>query len=254
MGIIGGSLAYGLLKRISADGDTGYMDGSVYIGKSKLEVLFGPQFWSQISGRIVIDFGCGEGLQSIEMVQKGAARVIGVDTYAPVLDKARANAARAGVADRCTFVAEATEPADVIVALDSFEHFADPAAILAAMRSLVRPEGVVLTSFGPTWYHPLGGHIFSVFPWAHFVFTEKAFMRWFADFNPDGHTSFASVGINKMTVARFERLVAGSDWQFASFEAVPIRRLRRVHNRFTREFTTATVRCCLVLRNAETGR
>ena len=246
MGIIGGTLAYKILKRISADGDTGYMDGGVYIGKSKLEVLFGPQLWSQIAGKVVVDFGCGEGLQSVEMVQRGAAHVIGVDTYAPILEKARENAVRFGVADRCTFATEATEPADAIVALDSFEHFSDPAAILATMRRLVRPDGFVLTSFGPTWYHPLGGHIFSVFPWAHFVFTEKAFMRWFADFNPDGHTSFASVGINKMTVARFERLVAQSDWRFASFEAVPIRKLRRFHNSLTREFTTATVRCRLV--------
>jgi SAM-dependent methyltransferase len=246
MGIIGGQLAYSILKSISANGDTGYMDGSVYVGRSKLEVLFGPQFWSQIAGKVVIDFGCGEGLQAVEMVQKGAARVIGVDTYAPVLEKARANAAKFGVADRCTFTTEATEQADAIVALDSFEHFSDPAAILATMRRFVRPDGFVLTSFGPTWYHPLGGHIFSVFPWAHFVFTEKAFMRWFADFNPDGHTSFASVGINKMTVARFERIVAQSDWRFASFDAVPIRKLRRFHNRLTREFTTATVRCRLV--------
>jgi hypothetical protein len=47
-------------------------------------------------------------------------------------------------------------------------------------------------------------------------------------------------------VARFERIVAQSDWRFASFDAVPIRKLRRFHNRLTREFTTATVRCRLV--------
>src|SRR5687768_11907643 len=106
MGMIGGRLAYRILKRISGDGDTGYMDGSVYIGRSKLEVLLGPQFWSDIGGKVVIDFGCGEGLQSVEMAQRGAARVIGVDTYAPVLEKARANAARFGVADRCMFTSE----------------------------------------------------------------------------------------------------------------------------------------------------
>lgn len=250
MGVIGGALGYRILRQISADGDTGYMDGSVYAGRSKLEVLFGPTFWSEISGKVVIDFGCGAGLQAIEMAQRGAARVIGIDTYAPVLDEARANAVRAGVADRCAFAADATEPGDVVVALDSFEHFADPGAILATMRRLIRPDGFVLTSFGPTWYHPLGGHIFSVFPWAHFVFTERACLRWFADFNPDGHTSFASVGINRMTVARFERIVAASDWRFDRFEAVPIRRLRHLHTRLTREFTTATVRCRLVPRTS----
>ena len=52
-----------------------------------------------------------------------------------------------------------------------------------------------------------------------------------------------------MTLARFERIVGSSDWQFASFEAVPIRKLGRLHNRLTREFTTAIVRCKLTPRD-----
>jgi SAM-dependent methyltransferase len=248
-GIIGGTLGYRILQRICPRGESGYNDGGVYIGKSKLEVLFGRDLWRHIEGKTVIDFGCGEGLEAAELAQRGASRVIGLDTYAPVLETARANAARYGVADRCVFAADTDERADVIVALDSFEHFQDLAGILTKMRELVRPGGVVLASFGPVWFHPLGGHVFSVFPWAHFVFTEKAFMRWLADFNPDGHTSFASVGLNRLTIRRFERVVAKSPWRFANLEVVPIRRLRRLHNRITREFTTSIVRCTLVARD-----
>ena len=249
MGFFGGPLAYKLLRRISPTGDTGYNDGSAYEGKSKLEALFGGGLWEEIAGRTVLDFGCGEGFQAVELAQRGAARVIGVDISEPMLERARLNADRFGVADRCTFTSYAAEPADIILALDSFEHFADPAAVLKTMRQLIRPGGFVLTSFGPTWYHPLGGHIFSVFPWAHFIFSEKAFMRWFEHVNPDHHTSFASVGINRMTLARFERIVGSSEWQFASFEGVPIRKLRHLHNRLTREFTTAIVRCKLTPRD-----
>jgi hypothetical protein len=164
------------------------------------------------------------------------------------LATARANAARSGVSDRCTFAAETNELADVILALDSFEHFRDIRSVLAKMRELLRPGAYILASFGPTWFHPLGGHVFSVFPWAHFVFTEKAFIHWFQGFNPDGHTSFESVGLNRLTIRRFERIVADSQWRFASLDIVPIRRLRRFHNRFTREFTTSIVRCRLVPR------
>jgi len=248
MRLIGGGLGYHVLKRLCPAGESGYNDGSAYFGKSKLEVLLGPTLWDAIRGRAVIDFGCGAGHEAVELAQRGAARVIGLDTYAPILDEARANAARAGVANRCVFADTTSERADVIVALDSFEHFQDLAGILVKMRELVRPDGSVLASFGPTWYHPLGGHVFSVFPWAHFVFTERAFIRWLHDFNPDGHTSFASVGLNRLTIARFERLVAESPWRFASLEVVPIRRLRRLHNRLTREFTTSIVRCQLVPR------
>jgi len=248
LALLGGELGYQVLKRICPRGESGYNDGSAYLGKSKLEVLFGTSFWDDIRGRVVIDFGCGEGDQVVEMAQRGATRVIGVDTYAPVLEIARAQAARAGIADRCTFTSSPSEKADVIVALDSFEHFQDLPGILRTMREFTRPDGAVLASFGPTWYHPLGGHVFSVFPWSHFAFTEKALVRWLGDFNPDGHTSFESVGLNRLSIARFERVVAESPWRFARLEVVPIRPLRRLHNRLTREFTTSIVRCKLIPR------
>ncbi len=50
------------------------------------------------------------------------------------------------------------------------------------MNTLLQPAGEVLVSFGPTWYHPLGGHLFSVFPWAHLIFSEKALIRWRSTF------------------------------------------------------------------------
>src|SRR5258708_4759732 len=118
------------------------------------------------------------------------------------------------------------------------------------MNTLLQPPGEVLVSFGPTWYPPLGGHLFSVFPCAHLIFSEKALIRWRSTFKTDGATRFSEVagGLNKMTIAKFEDLVAESPLKFASLELVPIRRVRHLHNRLTREFTTAIVRCRLVKR------
>jgi hypothetical protein len=67
-------------------------------------------------------------------------------------------------------------------------------------------------SFGPTWHHPYGGHLFSVFPWAHLIFSEKALTRWRSDLRDDGATRFGEVagGLNQMTIRRFEELVADS--------------------------------------------
>jgi hypothetical protein len=48
-----------------------------------------------------------------------------------------------------------------------------------------------------------------------------------------------------MTVRRFERLVRESPFEIDVLEIVPIRRLRRLHNRLTRELLTSTVRCRL---------
>ena len=249
--MIGGTLGYNLLRKISKDGNTGYMDGSVYANKSKIETLLGNDFWHDIHDKVVIDFGCGTGADSVEMAGRGARSVIGIDIQERHLAAARERAKQSGISDRCTFATKTDERADVIVAIDSFEHFDDPAAILKTMREMIKPDGCVIASFGPTWYHPLGGHLFSVFPWAHLIFTEKALIRWRSDFKSDGATRFQEVegGLNRMTIRRFEAIVKESPFEFARFETVPIKKLQMMANRLTREFTTAVIRCKLVPRD-----
>jgi len=241
------NIQFQILKKISP-GAPDSCSGSTYQGKSKLATLMGDEIFSQIAGKVVIDFGCGEGADAVEMAQKGAKRVIGVDIQENSLQVARQRAASAGVEDKCSFVASTNERADVVVSLDAFEHFGDPAAILRSMNALLQPAGEVRVSFGPTWYHPLGGHLFSVFPWAHLLFSEKALIRWRSTFKTDGATRFGEVagGLNQMTIARFEKLVAASPLRSASLELVPIKKLQPLHNHLTREFTTAIVRCRLL--------
>ena len=252
MGIIGGALGYNLLRRISSDGENSYCDGSAYQGVSKLEKLLGSKIWEETRDKVVIDFGCGDGDDAVEVAKRGAKKVIGIDIRERALAKARKTALAQGVAERCTFATQTNEKADVILSLDAFEHFDDPATILRIMRKLLKDDGCVITAFGPTWYHPFGGHLFSPLPWAHLIFTEKSLIRWRSDFKTDGATRFceAEGGLNQMTIRRFEEIVAASDFKFAEFEAVPIRKIQMLANRLTREFTTAIVRCKLVPRTA----
>jgi SAM-dependent methyltransferase len=250
MGIIGGSIGYHFLRRLSADGETGYCDGSAYEGVSKIETLLGKRIWEETKDKTVIDFGCGDGEDAVEVAKRGAKKVIGIDIRERALANARNRAAAQGVGERCTFTTQTNEKADVILSLDAFEHFDDPGEILRIMRRLLKNDGCVIAAFGPTWYHPLGGHLFSVFPWAHLIFTENSLIRWRSDFKTDGATRFceAEGGLNQMTIRRFQSIVAESDFKFAEFEPVPIRKLEIFANRLTREFTTAIVRCKLVPR------
>jgi ubiquinone/menaquinone biosynthesis C-methylase UbiE len=250
MGMIGGNIGYKLLKRISPNGSNTSMDGSAYIGKSKMATLLDKKIWDEIAGKVVIDFGCGEGSEVIEMASHGARKVIGLDIQENLLELGRERANQAGLSEKCLFELDTNEKADVITAIDSFEHFDDPASILATMSRLLKPSGCVMVAFGPTWYHPLGGHLFSVFPWAHLIFTEHSLIRWRSDFKSDNATSFREVagGLNQMTIARFEKIVENSPFRFSEFETVPIRSLKAFANSLTREFTTAIVRCKLVLR------
>jgi SAM-dependent methyltransferase len=249
MGVIGGALGVALLKLASRNGAAQRSEvATAYIGRSKLEVLLGADIWQTTRGKDVLDFGCGHGHEAVEIAERGARHVVGIDLRDKWLEMSVAHAAARGMTDRCTFAREWHEPVDQIVSLDSFEHFADPAAILAHMRRLLRPGGRVLAAFGPTWYHPLGGHIYSVFPFSHLVFSEAALVRWRSLHKTDGATSIAGSGLNKMTIRRFIALVEASPLRFAKFELLPIRPLRRIANRLTREFTTAAVRCELVPR------
>jgi len=246
MSLIGGAFGIALLNLASRNGAVERCDiATAYIGRSKLEVLLGPQIWDLTRDKEVLDFGCGPGAEAVEIAEHGARHVIGIDLRQRWLELGAELAVAQGVADRCTFAREWKDPVDLIVSLDSFEHFADPAGVLAHMRGLLRPGGKVLAAFGPTWYHPLGGHIYSVFPFSHLLFSERALVRWRAMHKSDGATTIAESGLNKMTISRFIRLVEASPLKFASFELLPIRPLRLIANRLTREFTTAAVRCVM---------
>jgi SAM-dependent methyltransferase len=218
----------------------------------KLRTLFGDRAIEEVAGKIVVDFGCGEGAEAIELARYGARKVIGIDIREEALAKARRAAAAAGVLQTCDFTTATQERADLIFSIDAFEHFGDPTGVLQVMDRLMKPDGAVMVSFGPTWYHPFGGHTFSIFPFAHLIFSERALLRWRADFKHDGATRFGEVagGLNQITIGGFRKMIEESPFQFGSLNLAPIRRLGRLQNRLTREFTTAIVQCRLVKRAA----
>lgn len=246
MGLIGGKAAYHFLKTLYPGGSS-TLQANIYQSRSKLQALLGDEVWQLTAGRDVLDFGSGEGLEAVELAVRGARTVYGVEILGPQRARAAERAAAAGVADRVHFMTSPSNLVDVIVSLDSFEHFADPAAVLETMYESLRPGGLVLISFGPPWYHPYGGHLFSVFPWAHLLFAENALIAWRSDFKTDGATRFGEVagGLNQMTIARFEALIVASGFAVRKLEAVPIRRLRAFATKFTRECTTSIVRATL---------
>ncbi len=88
-----------------------------------------------------------------------------------------------------------------------------------------------------------------MFPWSHLLISERSLVRWRSLYKTDGAKTIEETGLNRMTIGRFRRVVRQSPLRFERFEPVPIRRLQWLHNRMTREFTTAIVRCTLVKRS-----
>jgi len=175
-----------------------------------------PDFLLSIAGRKVLDFGCGPGAQAVALGMAGAKEVVGVDIntkhFAGAYDMAR----RSGVTERVAFL----EPSrladlglfDVVLSCNSMEHFRDPDVVLREMASHLAPHGRLYVSFGPPWYSLYGAHtaFFCKVPWIHLIFSEDAVMSVRAKFVNDGATRYEEVrwGLNKMSLARFERLVA----------------------------------------------
>ena len=104
-----------------------------------------------LRGRTVLDVGCGGGLLSEAMAVAGAT-VTGLDLASELLEVARLHALESGV--RVEYRLETAEAHaqshagryDVITCMEMLEHVPDPAAVVAALATLVRPGGHVFVS------------------------------------------------------------------------------------------------------------
>ena len=250
---VGGELGYRVLRTLFRR----ERDGQQEAGRSehlvsyqqKLKSLVGQAELERLKSSLIVDFGCGTGDGVIELAEGGFQSLVGIDIRESVLLAARKRAAEKGLTNQCRFGKKLEgEAADAILSIDAFEHFEEPQVILEVMCQMLADNGCVLASFGPTWYHPRGGHLFSVFPWAHLIFSEPTLCRWRRDFKDDGAERFSDVdgGLNGMTISRFEEIVAESPFRIESINLRPIHALRVLHNRFTREYLTSIVECILV--------
>lgn len=104
-----------------------------------------------LAGKSVLDVGCGGGILSEGMAQRGAI-VTGIDMGEANLNTARLHALESGVNVKyqCLPVEElaAQQPAsfDVVTCLEMLEHVPDPESIIRACYQLVKPGGQVFFS------------------------------------------------------------------------------------------------------------
>ncbi|MGD8396779.1 MAG: class I SAM-dependent methyltransferase [Candidatus Eiseniibacteriota bacterium] len=199
-------------------------------GEALVASHLGPS--GDLAGRAVLDVGCGLGGKSVAYGVAGARSIAGIDL---AIDNAHACQRFAADGDarascRLDFVAAdaarlpfADASFDTVVANDVMEHLAEPAASLGEMARVTRPGGAVWLFFTP-YYSPLGSHLYDYIraPWCNLLLDrrrmEVAIRRVVTQRLPGDPEAierevtrvmdFYDHGLNRMSIRRFQRLVA----------------------------------------------
>ncbi|MBM3983675.1 MAG: class I SAM-dependent methyltransferase [Planctomycetes bacterium] len=168
-------------------------------------------------GGRALDFGCGAGGLTYRIAAH-AREAVGIDIEQYKLDFAAAQAERLNVPN-ARFVCSASaalpfadDSFDCVFCIDVVEHLPTPEKFVAEFRRVLRPGGQLLLSFGPPWGHAHGKHMWAKLPgwWTHLLFPRRAVMR-AAGFPP--HTTWEELGIHRLTVGRFERVMRRSGFR-----------------------------------------
>ena len=106
---------------------------------------------ASIAGKKILDIGCGGGILSESMAQRGA-EVTGIDLSDKALAVARLHLLESGnrvdyqKISAEEFATQATARFDVVTCMEMLEHVPDPASTIAACAALVKPGGHVFFS------------------------------------------------------------------------------------------------------------
>lgn len=106
---------------------------------------------ASLAGKKVLDVGCGGGILSEAMAQRGAD-VTGIDMGEAPLNIAKLHALESGISVKYQQIPveqlaeEMPASFDVVTCLEMLEHVPDPASIIHACYKLVKPGGMVFFS------------------------------------------------------------------------------------------------------------
>lgn len=140
-----------------------------------------------ITGKDVLDFGCGDGQLSFFLASKGPMKISGVDINESAIKRAKKTLESFDVPEGCEINFQIGSVSglpfpdlsfDTIVAFDCMEHVMSPGSILKDWQRVLCPGGRCLIEWYP-YKGPWGPHMEALIPipWSHIIFGENAMFR-----------------------------------------------------------------------------
>ena len=114
-----------------------------------------------IKDRQFLDVGCGNGMYSLELARRGAAKVVGIDIAEVMIDLCRKSSEDKGLSDRCTFVQtdlldyKPESKFDVSFGIGLFDYISDPLPVLKRMREVSTDKAIIAFPRLWTWRAPV---------------------------------------------------------------------------------------------------
>jgi SAM-dependent methyltransferase len=186
------------------------------------------EFWRRIglepdlTDARVLDLGCGQGVVTVNLAQRGAKEVVGLDIDVDAISFAANYVPDAypTLSSKVRFVCHdiadlaGSGSFDFAFSKDAFEHILDLKGVVGHIHRLLRPGGRLILGTSPLYYSAFGDHdlVGRRIPWLTAI-PEPLLFRFAAWKNGTQWRKAADAGLNKMTPAQFRSLFSSSDWR-----------------------------------------
>ena len=114
-----------------------------------------------VKDRKFLDVGCGNGMYSLELARRGAAKVVGIDIAEVMIDLCRRSSREKNLDDRCSFIQtdlldyKPETTFDVSFGIGLFDYISDPLPVLKRMREVSTDTAIMAFPRLWTWRAPV---------------------------------------------------------------------------------------------------
>lgn len=181
--------------------------------------------------KTVLDLGCGWGANTVYCAATcNCKEVTGADFSRLLFARQFAAQKNIGNIDFVDLNSDslpfADSSFDTIISQDTFEHVRNIERTLRECHRVLKKDGILATRFNPLYYSRYGAHLYDyiTIPWCQLLFSQKTLINIIGTMDevgivsPKDYAIAQFVDLNKLTVHRFKKAVAGAGFKSISFE------------------------------------